>query len=129
MERLTIKNSDGSYSQPTHATFEKLFYKVADLEDIMEKCNIESMKELEDRLKRAIEFSTPHIERFAVVQYVYRNNKPYKIVNCYDSCRDKDYNIKYAFYNIDSMNFKLIGVFATKEEAEKKLEELKSERR
>lgn len=46
-ERLTIKNSDGSYSQPTHTTFEKMFYRLADLEDIMEKYGIESVEELD----------------------------------------------------------------------------------
>ena len=36
MKRLTIKNSDGTYSQPTDLTFEKVFYKLAELEDKIE---------------------------------------------------------------------------------------------
>ena len=35
-ERLTIRNSDGSVSQPTHSTFEKVFNRLAELEDKME---------------------------------------------------------------------------------------------
>lgn len=34
MKRLTIRNSDGSVSQPTHSTFEKVFNRLADYEDI-----------------------------------------------------------------------------------------------
>ena len=36
-KRLTIKNSDGTYSQPTGLTFEKTFYKLAELEDKIEQ--------------------------------------------------------------------------------------------
>lgn len=49
-ERLTIKNSDGTYSQPTDTTFEKVFNKLAQLEDILEKYNIESVAELDKTL-------------------------------------------------------------------------------
>lgn len=35
-KRLTIRNSDGSVSQPTHSTFEKVFNRLAELEDKME---------------------------------------------------------------------------------------------
>lgn len=35
-ERLTIRNSDGSVSQPTHSTFEKVFNRLAELEDKIE---------------------------------------------------------------------------------------------
>ena len=48
MERLTIKNSDGTYSQPTHTTFEKMFYKLAEFEDFMEEVGAESLDELEN---------------------------------------------------------------------------------
>ena len=51
MERLTIKNSDGSYSQPTHTTFEKMFYKLAEFEDFLEEQGIESLRDL----KRIVE--------------------------------------------------------------------------
>ena len=61
MSRLTIKNSDGTYSQPTHTTFEKMFYKLAFLEDLMEKyhCNdivdIENMLQENTELKKKLE--------------------------------------------------------------------------
>ena len=45
MDRLTIKNSDGSYSQPTHTTFEKMFYKCAEFEDFLEEQGFESLDE------------------------------------------------------------------------------------
>lgn len=45
MERLTIKNSDGTYSQPTHTTFEKMFYKLAEVEDFLEENYYEDFEE------------------------------------------------------------------------------------
>lgn len=45
-ERLTIKNSDNTYSQPTDTTFEMVFNKLGELEDILEKYGIESVEEL-----------------------------------------------------------------------------------
>ena len=51
MDRLTIKNSDGTYSQPTHTTFEKMFYRVAELEDFLEEQGIKSLEDL----KRIVE--------------------------------------------------------------------------
>ena len=33
MERFTIRNSDGSVSQPTSTTIEAVFYRLADYED------------------------------------------------------------------------------------------------
>ena len=39
-ERLTIRNSDGSVSQPTHSTFEKVFNRLAELEDDLESGKI-----------------------------------------------------------------------------------------
>lgn len=44
MERLTIRNADGTYSQPTHTTFEKMFYKLAEFEDFLEE---QGFKDLE----------------------------------------------------------------------------------
>lgn len=37
MKRLTIRNSDGSVSQPTHSTFEKVFNRLAEYEDMEEQ--------------------------------------------------------------------------------------------
>lgn len=47
MERLTMRNSDGSYSQPTHTTFEAMFYRLAEFEDFMEEVGAESLDEIE----------------------------------------------------------------------------------
>ena len=43
-ERLTIKNSDNTYSQPTDTTFEMVFNKLGELEDIMEKYGVDIQK-------------------------------------------------------------------------------------
>lgn len=37
MNRLTIRNIDGSVSQPTHSTFEKVFNRLAEYEDMEEQ--------------------------------------------------------------------------------------------
>ena len=47
-ERLTIKNSDNTYSQPT---FEMVFNKLGELEDIMERLGINFVEDLEDEIK------------------------------------------------------------------------------
>ena len=96
---------------------EKQQKRIAELE--------QELAELKEKLSKATQFETPHIERFAIVRYLAQKNEPYKIVNCYDCYRDKDYKIHYCFYNIKSMNFKLIEVFDTKQEAQEKLKEMK----
>lgn len=57
MERLTIKNSDGTYSQPTHTTFEKMFYKLAEFEDFMEIFGFEDLEDLERYISQSIKAS------------------------------------------------------------------------
>ena len=52
MERLTMKNSDGTYSQPTHTTFEKMFYKLAEFEDFMEENEWDSIEEMKSALNQ-----------------------------------------------------------------------------
>lgn len=52
MERLTIKNSDGTYSQPTHTTFEKMFYKLAEFEDFMEENGFKNLEELDSYIQK-----------------------------------------------------------------------------
>ena len=42
-----MRNSDGSYSQPTHTTFEAMFYRLAEFEDFMEAFGLEDLEELE----------------------------------------------------------------------------------
>ena len=46
MERLTMRNRDGSYSQPTHTTFEAMFYRLAEVEDFLEDTGISDFAEL-----------------------------------------------------------------------------------
>ena len=80
--------------------------------------------ELEEQLKNAIRFKTPQVERFAVVQYIHWEKKPYKIVNCFDAYKDENMKTRYCFYGVPSTNFKVIQICDTKEEAEAKLQEL-----
>lgn len=83
----------------------------------------------QEKLNRAIRFKTEHIERFAVVQYCWREKKPYKVVNCYDSYKDENMNIVPCFYNVDSTNFKIIKMCDTLEEAQRELEMLKGKKK
>ena len=84
--------------------------------------------ELEEQLKNAIRFKTPQVERFAVVQYIHRKGKPYKIEHCYDTYKDENMNTVYCYYDCDSYNFHVIQICATKEEAQAKLEKLQGEK-
>lgn len=84
----------------------------------------ERIAELEEQLKNAIRFKTPQIERFAVVQYIHWEKKPYKIVNCFDAYKDENMKTRYCFYGVPSTNFKVIEICNTKEEAQAKLREL-----
>ena len=85
--------------------------------------------ELEEQLKNAIRFKTPQVERFAVVQYIHWEKKPYKIVNCFDAYKDENMKTRYCFYGVPSANFKVIEICDTKEEAEAKLKEIKGEQK
>lgn len=50
MERLTIKNSDGSYSQPTDTKFHEIFNKLGELEDVLEEFELTSAEDLRNHL-------------------------------------------------------------------------------
>ena len=50
MERLTIKNSDGSYSQPTDTNFHEIFNKLGELEDVLEEFELTSAEDLRNYL-------------------------------------------------------------------------------
>ena len=71
-KRLTIKNSDGTYSQPTDLTFEKAFYRLAELEDKLEQGKM--------------------IELPCVIQNCYGDwrvhfySEKYKDIDCYTFC-------------------------------------------
>ena len=90
----------------------------------------ERERQLEEKFNNILEvrYKTPQIERFAVVQYIHWNKKPYKIVKCFDVYKDKDMKTHYCFYGCASTNFKIIKICDTKEEAQAKLQELKGER-
>lgn len=87
----------------------------------------ERIAELKEQLKNAIRFKTPQVERFAVVQYIHWEKKPYKIVNCFDAYKDENMKTRYCFYGVPSTNFKVIEICDTKAEAQAKLKELKGE--
>ena len=55
MERLTMRNRDGSYSQPTHTTFEAMFYRLAEFEDFMEANKFDNINELQNALNGKFE--------------------------------------------------------------------------
>ena len=97
--------------------------KISNLEHKLNEKD-QRIAELEEQLKNAIRFKTPQIERFAVVQYIHWEKKPYKIVNCFDADKDENMKTRYCFYGVPSTNFKVIQICDTKEEAEAKLEEL-----
>lgn len=73
-----------------------------------------------------IRYKTPQIERFAVVQYIHWDKKPYKIVKCFDAYKDANMKIRYCYYGCGSTNFKLIKICNTEEEAKKELERLRN---
>lgn len=50
MERLTIRNKDGSHSQPTLTPFYKMFYRVAEYEDFMEDYGFENIDQVKKKL-------------------------------------------------------------------------------
>lgn len=83
------------------------------------------IKELEELLKTAREFETPRISRYAVVQYSHWENRPYKIVKCYDCYKDKDMKIVYCYYGVKSTNFKVIKICDTVEEAKSLIKQLR----
>lgn len=68
MERLTIKNSDGTYSQPTDTKFYEVFNKLGELEDVLEKYGIENLEEyisaLVEARKLAIEEAKIKFKRY-----------------------------------------------------------------
>ena len=52
MERLTIKNSDGTHSQSSDCTFEKMFNNLVEFEDFMEEQGFESLEDLKSKLNK-----------------------------------------------------------------------------
>ena len=113
-------------------SIEKIVDEIGDADSLYEfaECVYEDRQriaELEEQLKNAIRFKTQQVERFAVVQYIHWEKKPYKIVNCFDTYKDENMKTRYCFYGVPSTNFKVIEICDTKAEAEAKLKEIKGE--
>lgn len=88
MNRLTIRNNDGSYSQPTHTTFEKIFYKLALFEDMMDDLNITDI----------IQIKHMKIERDNLLKYRDENQKTIAelaVRGAADAIRARNYQNKY----------------------------------
>ena len=81
MERLTMKNSDGTYSQPTHTTFEKMFYKLAEIEDFMEEMGFESLEELKNRLNKRFHIQDDDVRQGKVFNGVFFSNEQLIVMN------------------------------------------------
>ena len=113
-KRLTIKNSDGTYSQPTDLTFEKAFYRLAELEDKLENGTlIELPCKVWDKVY--VVNGKDEIEEVVVINY--SANKlgfDFEVVS-------KDTNEQYYLFDFDFNK----DWFLTKAEAEAKLKELK----
>ena len=99
-KRLTIRNSDGSVSQPTNSTIEKVFNRLAELEDDLESGKI-------IRLPCKVGADVWGI----IFQRDNFTDEPYRIVS------------RVAF-KLSMLNDIGKTVFLTREEAEAKLKEL-----
>lgn len=81
MGRLTMKNSDGTYSQPTHTTFEKMFYKLAEFEDFMEEMGFKSLNDLKKVLGKQFEIKQEPRHLGRKINDVYFTNEQIYILN------------------------------------------------
>ena len=130
MEQLTMRNSDGTYSQPTHTTFEKMFYKLAFLEDLMEKyhCNdivdLENMLQENTELKKKLENKQKFKKGQKVCFFDEYDNKVYSEWGTFIMTESKTaiVDCRYGMFEIS-----LDDIFATVTEAEQRLKELKGE--
>ena len=125
-ERYKLESHNGTFCD-FHDTETDEWYTRKDLVTDLLNQQDKRIKELEGQLKNAIRFKTPQVERFAVVQYIHWEKKPYKIVNCFDAYKDENMKTRYCFYGVPSTNFKVIEICDTKAEAQAKLKELKGE--
>ena len=106
-ERLTIRNSDGSISQPTHSTFGKVFYRLAELEDELESGKLVRLPCKVGDTVYQFENSGEIYKLFILSITIYRNK------------------IYYETIGIDFDNTAIgQSIFLTSEEAEAKLMEL-----
>ena len=127
-ERYKLESHSGTFCD-FHDTETDKWYTRKDLVTDLLNQQDKRIKELEGQLKNAIRFKTPQVERFAVVQYIHWEKKPYKIVNCFDVYKDENMKTRYCFYGVPSTNFKAIEICDTKAEALAKLRELQGEKK
>ena len=106
-ERLTIKNSDNTYSQPTDTTFEMVFNKLGKLEDILEKYGIESVEELECLIEQTPKFIVKeNIEKYGQeINGVFFSNEQMLILSQYNELQ-KPYKKRYEQIKIDRDTWK-----------------------
>ena len=111
-ERLTIRNSDGSVSQPTHSTFEKVFNRLAELEDKIEQGTLIELPKMP----------------FKIGDTAYWLNG---LPNCIQEYKVRGYSVGRLGLRIDlgdlePLMYKVFGerLFCSREEAEKRLKEL-----
>lgn len=116
MDRLTLRNSDGTYSQPTSLTFEKLFYKLAEYEDLEEQgrliklpCKVGDTVYVNSWGGKA----EPHKVRKITMPFVYANLVTDKGVS-------KEGTMDFYIDEFEK------SVFLSKAEAEKALEDMKN---
>lgn len=129
MERLTTKIYDNNGNQQNiydWSCVSSLEYnkKLGKLEDLMEKYNCDDIEDLENKLKNAI------VPKFKIGQEVWYIDSR---MNSFGEIKNKIYS--YVIAQIEGLDFRYYGndglycnedeLFATTEEAEKKLEELK----
>lgn len=148
MERLTIKNSDGSHSQPTDTTFYEIFNKLGELEDVLEKYGIENLEDfIKEYSSRNIKLANDNysleqelaelkqkaiVPKFKIGQEVWFVSDPYtaryakvrhmKIEEISISSIFVERGVMYA--GDDWAGISESELFATKEEAEQRLAEI-----
>ena len=131
MERLTIKNSDGTHSQIIETKFIQFFDKVAEFEDFMESLGCEELEQLEHligypRFVDGYDEQGNRINKIEFITYkesfneVFDKNKKLKQEN--QSLKDRWQKLKeYAEYtfNLDKCNLALAQVLDKMQELEK----------
>ena len=81
MERLTIKNSDGTHSQVTETKFIQFFDKVAEFEDFMEQEEFTSIEDLKAYIKLQSKGSSDLIQENKALKYRWQKLKEFVITN------------------------------------------------
>lgn len=112
MTRLTIRNSDGSVSQPTHSTFEKVFNRLAEYEDLGK-----TPDELREILK-LVEQKKKHHVQIAVDNYDILHNDAVKrkYPKLYDAVHRHDKISTSSWYELTDEEFEEFGKYVADKE-------------